>query len=286
MKFTKMQGAGNDYVLIETSGNSHDWSKMATIMCDRRYGIGADSLLLLLPSAQADIRMRVFDADGSEAEACGNGIRCLGRYAYEKGIVASEVTQIRVETLAGIRTLCLNKEHDTLKTIRANMGKPMFLPEEIPVSLKDAPGKTVDINTMLSYTVSVASRDLTLNLISMGNPHAVYFQQQPVADFPLSVLGPKVEKLAIFPNRTNFEVVRVLRKNQVEARVWERGVGETMACGSGACAILAAAHTLGLTGKRIDVSLPGGTLSVEWNGSGEVLLSGPAETVFTGEWPD
>jgi len=281
-----MQGAGNDFVLIETSGNNHDWPKMAQIMCDRRYGIGADSIILLLPSTRADVRMRVFDADGSEAEACGNGIRCLGRYAWEKGITGRDADQISVETAAGIRTLYLNKNNGKLETIRANMGKPLFLPDEIPVTLKDAPGKAVDINGMLSYRVIVAGHELTLNLVSMGNPHAVFFQKHPVAHFSLSVLGPEVENLPVFPNRINFEVVRVISKKRVEARVWERGVGETMACGSGACAIFAASQKYGYTDKDIEVSLPGGTLEVEWNGGGEVLLSGPAENVFSGEWPD
>ncbi|MFC1918245.1 diaminopimelate epimerase [Chloroflexota bacterium] len=284
MKFTKMQGAGNDYVLIETSDNNRNWSEMAITMCDRHYGIGADSLLVLMPSDRAHFRMRVFDPDSSEAESCGNGVRCLARYVYENGLVGTDVDEIRVETLAGILTVKLIKQNGKLQTITANMGVPRFGAEEIPVSLKE--GDLVDINNVLSYTTHIAERELTLNLISMGNPHAVYFQQQSVADFPLAELGPKIETLELFPNRTNFEVVRILNRKQVESRVWERGVGETMACGTGACAIIVAGQKLGLLDKKIDVKIPGGTLEVAWDGAGEVLLSGPTEIVFTGEWPD
>ena len=286
MRFTKMQGAGNDYVLVETSDTHRDWSKMVVAMCDRHYGIGADSLLLLMPSDKAHSKMRVFDPDGSEAEACGNGIRCLARYAFEKGLVGKDTDQIQVETIAGVRTLKLSKEKGKLNTIQANMGEPLFRPEEIPVAIKDGEKGLVDIKSMISYTLTIDGRELALNLISMGNPHAVYFWQNPVDDFPLSELGPKVENHGIFPNRVNFEVARVLNRQQIEARVWERGVGETLACGSGACAIVVAAQKLGYADNKIDVKLPGGILGVEWNGTGEVLLSGPAEIVFTGEWPE
>ncbi|MFC1961753.1 diaminopimelate epimerase [Chloroflexota bacterium] len=286
MKFTKMQGTGNDFVLIESSNNHQDWSKIAITICDRHFGIGADSLLLLLPSDKADFMMRTFDPDGSEAEACGNGIRCVGRYVYEKGMLKREASQIKVETMAGIRTLHLNQENGRVKTIQANMGEPLFHAGEIPVVIKDSSDSVVDIKSMLSYTVNVAGRELTLILVSMGNPHAVYFQQQPVSEFPLCDLGPEVENLKIFPNRVNFEVVRVMNRQQVEARVWERGAGETMACGSGACAIIVAAQKLGYTDDKINVQLPGGKLEVEWHGTNEVLLSGPAEFVFTGEWPE
>ncbi|MFH1652151.1 MAG: diaminopimelate epimerase [Chloroflexota bacterium] len=284
MKFTKMQSAGNDYVLIETGGNHHDWVALATKLCDRHYGIGADSLLLLIPSEKADFRMRVFDADGSEAEACGNGIRCLARYAYEMGMVKNGAEQIRVETMAGVRTLDLKKAGGRLQSIQVSMGAPQFQAERIPVAVEKG-GEIVDINGMLQCTVHLAGRAMALNLVSMGNPHAVFFQQQPVTGFPLNELGPEVEHLKIFPNRINFEVVRVLDRGKIEARVWERGVGETLACGSGACAINVAAQKLGYADKKIDVQVPGGILEVSWDGTGEVLLSGPAEIVYTGEWP-
>jgi diaminopimelate epimerase len=285
MDFTKMQGAANDFVLIE-SDTQRDWSKLAIAMCDRHLGIGADSLLLLLPSDKADFRMRIFDADGSEAEACGNGIRCLARYVFEKGLVSPGTDEITVETVAGIRRIKFDKKGDKLVKIWANMGKPEFRADRIPLSLKSAGDNIVDIKSMLCYRVTVDGVELALNCVSMGNPHAVHFCQEPVAEFPLSRIGARVEKLPVFPNRVNFEVVRVLSPNHLEARVWERGVGETLACGSGACAIAVASKLLGYTIQKVDIKLPGGVLDAEWNGAGEVILGGPAETVFEGKWPE
>ena len=286
MKFTKMQGAANDFVLLETSDLRHDWSQLAITICDRHLGVGADSLLLLLPSDKADFQMRTFDADGSEAEACGNGIRCVARYALEKGLIDRDTEQVLVETVAGVRTLRFYRNGENITAIEASMGEPKFEAEEIPAIIKPDNGGVIDIKPLLSYQVTVKGTDLRLNLISMGNPHAVYFWDNPVSDFPLSRVGPVVENLDIFPNRTNFEVARVINRHQIEARVWERGVGETLACGSGACAIIVAAQLLGYADNKADIKLPGGILGVSWNGTGEVSLSGPAEMVFEGDWPD
>ncbi len=286
MDFTKMQGAANDFVLVETSDTQRDWSRLAIAMCDRHLGIGADSLLLLLPSGKADFRMRIFDADGSEAEACGNGIRCLARYVFEKRRVSPGTDEITVETVAGIRKIKFDKKGSKLAKIWVNMGKPEFRADRIPLSIKSAGDNIVDIKSMLCYRVTVDGVNLALNCISMGNPHAVHFCQEPVAEFPLSRIGARVEKLPVFPNRVNFEVVRVLGPNHLEARVWERGVGETLACGSGACAISVASKLLGYTEPKVDIKLPGGVLDAEWNGAGEVILGGPAEKVFQGKWPE
>jgi diaminopimelate epimerase len=286
MNFTKMQSGGNDYVVIETSDMEYGWSQAAITMCDRHFGVGADSLLLVVPSDKADLQMHIFDADGSEAEACGNGIRCLARYACEKGIISAEADRVIVETIVGIREVKLQRSGNKLEEIQANMGEPKFAAEEIPVTIKHDESKIVNIKSMLSYPVSIGGTDLILNFVSMGNPHAVYFSERPVVDFPMSRIGPKIERLKIFPNRTNFEVARVLNRGQIEARVWERGVGETLACGSGACAITAAAQLYGYIDKKVDIILPGDTLQVERNGTGEMLLSGPAEIVFEGKWPD
>jgi len=286
MDFTKMQGAANDFVLIETGDTHRQWSKLALAMCERHLGIGADSLLLLLPSEKADFGMRIFDADGSEAEACGNGIRCLAKYVFEKGLISTETDEITVETIAGIRKIMLEKRGGKLIEIWANMGKPELNADKIPATIKPGEGDVVDIKSMLSYKANIDGVDLTLNLVSMGNPHAVHFCQEPVSGFPLSEVGPQVENMSVFPNRINFEVARVLSPNHLEARVWERGVGETLACGSGACAIAVASKLLGYTERKVDIKLPGGTLDAEWNGDGEVILGGPAETVFEGKWPD
>jgi diaminopimelate epimerase len=285
MDFTKMQGAANDFVMVDARNIKRDWSKLAIAVCNRHLGIGADSLIILTSSEKADFGMRTFDADGSEAETCGNGIRCLARYALARGLVGPDIEQMTIETTATINYVRLERKNGGVTKFWANMGKPRLAAEEIPARLK--PGKDVaDIKNMLSYKVRVNGNDLTLNLVSMGNPHAVHFSREPVVEFPLATLGPLVEHLPVFPKRVNFEVARVLNRQRLEARVWERGVGETLACGSGACAITVASRLLGFTETKVDVMLPGGVLNAEWNGNGEVVLGGPAEVVFEGKWPD
>jgi len=286
MKFAKLQGAGNDFIVVETSDEQRDWSKTAVALCDRHFGVGGDGLILVLPSDKADVKMREFNPDGSEAEACGNGIRCLARYVFEKGMVSGQADRLSVETIVGIRQLRLLVSAGRLVSVQARMGKPAFAAGEIPAALEQGRGDLVYIKNMVGVPVRVNDMEMRLNLVSMGNPHAIYFQQQPVADFPLERIGPKVEHLDIFPRRTNFEVVRLLSKKEIEVRVWERGVGETLACGSGACAVAVAARLHDYTDSKVSIKLPGGILEIEWDGEGEVLMSGPAEIVFTGEWPD
>ena len=287
MNFTKLQGAGNDFVLVATSDTQRDWSQVAIAVCNRHFGVGADGLLLLLPSEVADFGMRVFNADGSEAEACGNGLRCLVKYIADGGLLASdEAQEVLVETEAGIRIAKVNRVADKLAEIQVSLGVPKFGAKDIPVAIDEDNRGLVDIKSILSYTITVNNRELLLNFVSFGNPHAVYFSRQPVADFPLAQVGPKVERHRIFPNRVNLEVARVMSRRQIEARVWERGVGETLACGSGAAAVAVAARLHGFVDDKVGIKLPGGILDVEWDGVGEVLLGGPAEIVFTGEWPD
>lgn len=285
MNFTKAQGAGNDFVLVEGGNVQCDWPPLAIAICDRHFGVGADGLLVVLPSAVADLRMRVFNPDGSEANACGNGLRCLVRYALAKGLVKRKAQEISVETVAGIRKASFSAGGGNAAIIRVGMGEPRFGASDIPVAIRPG-GSIASIKPIMDYPVTVEGRELLLNLVSVGNPHAVYFSPHPVADFPLPQLGPKVEHLAVFPERVNFEVARVVNRGQIEARVWERGVGETLACGSGACAMVVLARLHDYTGNKVDIKLPGGILTVEWGGVGEVFLSGPAEIVFNGEWPD
>lgn len=268
MNFTKLQGAGNDFILVEASNISRDWPGVARAICDRHFGVGGDGLLLLLPSEVAHFRMRIFNPDGTEPEACGNGLRCLIRYILDRRLINPRVREVLVETASGIRKARLHETGTGLSAIQVGMGTPL------------------NIKPMLRYTVAVAGRELELDLVSMGNPHAVYFSQEPVADFPLSQIGPEVQGLPVFPRGMNFEVARVLGHKLLEARVRERGAGETLACGSGACAIAVAARLRGYIDNKVDIKLPGGILNVEWGGAGEVLLGGPAETVFTGEWKD
>jgi len=286
MNFTKVQGAGNDFVLVETSNTERDWSQMAVAMCDRHFGIGADGLLLLLSSDIADFQMRVFNPDGSEAEACGNGLRCLARYVIDRGLANTGDQEILIETVAGVRRVKVDEATRKLAGLQISMGAPGFGAEDIPAVIEQGGEKLVDIKSMPRCSVIVEGKKLALSLVSMGNPHAVYFYDRPVADFPLLQLGPKLENHRVFPNGVNFEVARIISRQQIEARVWERGVGETLACGSGACAIAVAAQLHGYIDNKVHVKLPGGILDVEWDGVGEVFLSGPAEIVFTGEWPD
>jgi len=282
MNFTKMQGAGNDFILVEASNLNRDWPQTAIAMCDRHFGVGSDGLLLVLPSNIADFRMGMFNPDGSEAEVCGNGLRCLARYVLDKGLVKTQ--EILVETLAGVRKVRVHKAGDGTARIQVSMGEPKFGAKDIPVVIAPDENSLLPIEPMLDYPVTIKDRELSLSLVSMGNPHAVYFEQHSISDFPLSRLGPEVEQLAIFPDRVNFEVARVINREQIEARVWERGVGETLACGSGACAVAVAAQLHGYIDNRVDIKLPGGILEVDWDRGMEVFLSGPAEVVFTGEW--
>ena len=285
-----MQGAGNDFVLVETSDIQRDWSRVAIVMCNRHYGIGADGLLLLLPSGVADFRMRIFNPDGSESSTCGNGLRCLVKHFVDTNTANSGVNKISkditVETIAGIRRARISKTTGKVTKIQTGMGEPRVGNSDNRVLIEEKEGSIVGIKNLMNCTITIGNRELYLSLVSMGNPHVVYFHQGQVSDFPLSRLGPKVERHKAFPARTNFEVARVINREQIEARVWERGVGETLACGSGACAIAVAARLLGYIDSKVDVKLPGGILGVEWDGEGEVFLSGPAEIVFTGEWPD
>jgi len=284
MKFTKLQGAGNDFILVESNDLNRDWSGLARKMCDRHFGIGADGLLVLLPSKVADFKMREFNTDGSEAEACGNGLRCLLKYIVETKLAKAAAPEISVETMAGVRKFKPQRSGGKVTKLQVGMGTPRFDAREIPVDID--PAKAARVKSMLNYSITVGGKELFLNFVSMGNPHAVYFWQKPVAEFPLSQVGPEVEHHRIFPRRTNFEVARVIDRNQIEVRVWERGVGETLACGTGSCAVAVAAQLNGYVASPVKIKLPGGILDVDWDGKGEVLLGGPAEIVFTGEWQD
>jgi len=285
MKFTKMQGAGNDFVVIETGNNDADWSRLAVAMCDRHFGVGADGLLLLMPSQAADFRMRIFNADGSEANTCGNGIRCLVKYYIDGRQSDAASGKLTLSTGSGVRDAWYFRAGGTVSRVKVGMGKPE-VGGEMLAAIRRSNGAVVDIMSMPEYRLSLDGVELFLDLVSVGNPHAVYFTRKAISDFPLSAIGPRIDRDRAFPDGVNFEVARVLSARRIEARVWEHGVGETLACGSGACAVMAAAHLHGYTGTQTEVRLPGGALEVEWDGVGEVFLSGPAETVFTGEWPN
>lgn len=283
MNFTKMHGTGNDFIIIESKDARRDWSKLAVAMCDRHYGVGADGLLLMLPSSKADFSWRIFNSDGSESETCGNGLRCSARYFIERGAARPGQSKLTIETIAGIRKVNVTKKVGKVISVRVGMGKPRFGASEIPVL---PAGDDVKKGQMLTRNLTLDGKKLKLNLVSMGNPHAVFFYRGDLSKFPLASIGPKVERHKIFPARANFEVVRFLGNGKLESRTWERGVGETLACGSGACATAVAARLNGYINDRAMIKLPGGVLEIEWDGAGEVYLNGPAEFVFTGEWTE
>ena len=275
MKFTKLQATGNDFILIEADRMRRDWAKLSQAMCDRRFGVGSDGLILLLKSKVADFRMRMFNPDGSEAEVCGNGLRCFARYVVSSG-PADARRSITIETSAGIKTAL---PQDRGSRFQVDMGEPRFRPEDLPVAV------TVNRVPMVDYPVNVAGKKLRLTFVSMGNPHGVCFVDD-VGEFTLCDIGPRVEHHELFPRRVNFEIAHVVSRREIDARVWERGAGETLSCGTGACAIAVAARLHDYVDDRVDIKLPGGTLSVKWDRKGSVYLTGPAELVFTGDWPD
>jgi diaminopimelate epimerase len=283
MRFLKMHGTGNDFVLVEAQGDERDWRKLAIAVCDRHFGIGADGLLLALPSDKAPVRMRVINPDGTEPEMCGNGIRCLAKYAVEHGLVAPRDGYFDVETDSGVLTLRVYQQNGLVEKVRVGMGKPRLSPAEIPVDVNAEPPL---VNIPVELDEGSSRRVLCVTAVSMGNPHAVHFIHEFVAAFPLEVIGPAMVWHRLFPNGVNFEVARVLDRRSIEARVWERGAGPTMACGTGASAIMVAARLQGTVDDSVDITLPGGVLTLEWDGAGEVFMTGPAVTVFEGDWPE
>lgn len=282
MKFTKMHGAGNDYIYVDARGLNQDWPSLSRDMSDRHFGIGGDGLILIQESDVADLKMSMFNADGSVGEMCGNGIRCFAKYAIERGIVNSSAKSMDVETLAGVRTIVPRYQDGKVNAARVAMGRPGLNPDDLPVKLDASLNETK--GPVVNHPFEIDGIDLPLTFVSMGNPHAITFMEQPVADFDLRAVGPKVEHHAMFPRRVNFEVVNIKGNGKLTARVWERGSGETMACGTGACAIAVAAQLQGFINGSVDITLPGGTLVIDWDGEGEVYLQGPAEEVFSGEW--
>ena len=286
LKFTKMHGAGNDYLYVDGRTVKADWPKLAVKMSDRHFGAGSDGLILALPSSKADLRMQMFNADGSEGEMCGNGIRCLVSFAIEKGILPRPVLSgvegkdkpVSVETLAGVLEVTPIYQNGSMSRARVSMGVPRFKAKDIPVNVPDQ-------DRVVDYPLTVDGHTFKISCVSMGNPHAVAFLDSPVDKLPLDKLGPLVEHHPMFPKRVNFEVVNVLSRSHLKVRVWERGSGITLACGTGACAVAAVARTQGRVGDDVTLSLPGGDLNVHWPGSGSVILEGPVEKVFEGEWP-
>lgn len=275
MKFTKMHGLGNDYIYINAINEVVDNPEQLAVKLSRKhYGIGADGLILIKQSDVADFKMDMYNADGSRAEMCGNGIRCVAKYVYDNKL--TDKTEILIETLSGVKRLFLEVDHEIVKMVTVEMGQPVLQSSKIPV-ISD---KEITKNEKLE--ISGVNHKITC--VSMGNPHTVIFVDD-IKDVELEEIGPKIERHPMFPKKTNVEFVEVITNNIIRMRVWERGTGITLACGTGACASVVASILNGYTGRRVDVILDGGILTVDWNElSNMVSMRGPAETVFEGNF--
>lgn len=277
LKFTKMQGLGNDYVYVDCTKKSEEEIKriikLTPSVSDRHFGVGSDGMILICKSEVADFRMRMFNYDGSEAEMCGNGIRCVGKFVYDKGLTSKE--EIKIETLAGIKFLKLNIENGKVKTVQVDMGEPILDAEKIPVISSENPVKNL--------ILEADGRKFEFTCVSMGNPHAIT-KVESTCDFPVEKYGKILEVEEHFPKRTNVEFVEIINKECIKMRVWERGAGETLACGTGACATAVACFLNGYTERKVTLELLGGKLEIYWDEkTNHVFMTGPAETVFEGE---
>ena len=283
MKFTKMHGCGNDYVYVDcTIEVIPDIAATAVRVSDRHFGIGSDGLILIKSSEVADFEMDMYNADGSRGKMCGNGIRCVAKYVYDHGL--TNKTEITVDTQAGIKTLQLTVCDGKVSKVRVDMGEPVLIPQEIPVKasvlgLADDRRKAI---VAQPFTVANSSYDITC--VSMGNPHCITFIDEDVRSFPLEAIGSLFEKHELFPEGVNTEFVNIIDKEHLRMRVWERGSGETLACGTGACAVAVASYLNGFTGRKVDVELMGGHLEIVYDAAtNHVFMTGPATEVFSGE---
>lgn len=277
MRFTKMQGIGNDYVYLNGfSSLPVDLSRLSRQISDRHFGVGSDGLVVIMPSETCDFRMRMFNPDGSEAEMCGNASRCIGKYVYDKGLTTK--TDLTLETLAGVKHLTLHLNGNIVERVTVDMGEPILSPQDIPVALP--------MSYVVSYPLEIENISFDITCVSMGNPHAVIFVDD-MSRYNLHHIGALIEHYPLFPRRTNVEFVEILSPDSLKMRVWERGTGETMACGTGACASLVAAVLNGKSRRQATLHLQGGDLQIEWNEKdNHVYMTGDAVTVFEGEWPD
>ncbi|MDD5455485.1 MAG: diaminopimelate epimerase [Candidatus Margulisbacteria bacterium] len=276
MNFTKMQGTGNDFIIIngfKELVNGINWPALSRKLCDRHYGIGADGVILALRSKKADLLMKIYNADGSEAEMCGNGIRCFAFFAWKKKLVTKK--SFSVETLAGLMKPEIVEMADNKALVKIDMGQPRFNPKEIPVNLdKQFPIKLAEAR--------LKNKTITFTPVGMGNPHAVVFVED-TDNYPVREIGEEMETNKLFPKRTNVEFIEILSKKEIKMRVWERGSGETLACGTGACASVVAGILLEKLNNLVKVHLLGGDLNIEWHDGKSVFMTGPAETVFDGK---
>ena len=274
-KFSKMHGAGNDYIYVNCFKEKvENINETAKAVSDRHFGIGSDGLVLICPSDVADFRMDMYNSDGSQAEMCGNATRCVGKYVYDRGL--TDKTQITLETLAGIKILDLNVKDGEVQTVRVNMGSPELVPKNIPIDS--------NLDRFISEDVEVDGKVYKVTGVSMGNPHCITYMDD-IKNLEIEKIGPVFENDSIFPDRVNTEFVEVIDRDTLSMRVWERGSGETLACGTGACAVAVASILNGLCNDSVTVKLLGGDLKITWDREADVVyMEGPANIVFTGEW--
>lgn len=274
IRFTKMHGAGNDYIYINAINSCPaNLPELSNEMSDRHKGVGSDGVVLIMPSDKADFRMRMFNADGSEGEMCGNASRCVAKYVYDKGLTSKR--KITLETLAGIKVLEITKVVDEkVREVKVDMGEPSFVPENIPTNSNCE---------VIDMPISTSLGTLNLTAVGTGNPHGVVIMDS-VSDLDIDSIGPEIQNNELFPRKANIEFVRIINRNEIEMRVYERGSGETMACGTGACASVVATSRLGLTDRRATVHLKGGDLQIHWAENNHVYMTGEAATVFEGEY--
>lgn len=283
MKFTKMHGCGNDYVYVDcTKEVIPNISETAIRVSDRHFDIGSDGLILIKASDVADFEMDMYNADGSRGKMCGNGIRCVAKYVYDHGL--TDKTTITVNTLSGIKTLKLTVEDGKVSKVRVDMGEPELIPAQVPVKASVLGLADDRREAIVAEPLEIKGRSYDITCVSMGNPHCITFIGEDVRDFPLEEVGPVFEKHELFPERVNTEFINVIDKDHLRMRVWERGSGETLACGTGACAVAVASYLNGFTGRSVDIELLGGHLEVVYDEkTNHVFMTGPATEVFSGE---
>ena len=283
MKFTKMHGCGNDYVYVDcTKEVIPNISETAIRVSDRHFGIGSDGLILIKASDVADFEMDMYNADGSRGKMCGNGIRCVAKYVYDHGL--TDKTTITVNTLSGIKTLKLTVEDGKVSKVRVDLGEPELIPAQVPVKASVLGLADDRREAIVAEPLEIKGRSYDITCVSMGNPHCITFIGEDVRDFPLEEVGPVFEKHELFPERVNTEFINVIDKDHLRMRVWERGSGETLACGTGACAVAVASYLNGFTGRSVDIELLGGHLEVVYDEkTNHVFMTGPATEVFSGE---
>ena len=282
VEFAKLQGAGNDYIAIDGRGVHRDWRTLSAVMSRLAFGVGSDGIVLVQESDLAQVRMRVYNPDGSEAEMSGNGIRLFSKFVIDRKIALPQAGVLTVETGGGIRTVWPTLEDEKMVAAKVAMGVPTFTPADIPVDT----ARTGDLDVVRDYPIEAGGRELRITCLAVGNPHAVVIMDEPVEDFPLVEIGPSVENHELFPNRINFEIVNVIDRSRIRARIFERGAGETLSSGTGSTAAATAARAHSLVDDAVDVVVDGGVLRISWDEAGEAFLEGPAVEVFTGIWPD